>query len=203
MVKEGTFREDLYYRINVMSIRAPALREHNEDVPQLAEHFLREYSRIYQRPANRITPSAMALLVQYDWPGNVRELQNVIQRAIILNDNYTVQSSDLPSNMQHAGPLAGDSIPGASFESLMQDYKTKLALKAVEDCKGNKTLAARSLNISRTYLHRLIKDPEANDAEANDESQAASDVYEAHPRGPLLADDVDERPLSRRLGNGG
>jgi len=171
MVKEGTFREDLYYRINVMGIRAPALREHNEDIPALAEHFLAEYSRTYQRPANRITPNAMALLVQYDWPGNVRELQNVIQRAIILNDSFTVSANDLPSTMQHPDSLAAESSPGASFESLMQDYKIKLALKAIEECKGNKTLAARSLQISRTYLHRLIKDPEADD-----ELIAASEV---------------------------
>jgi DNA-binding NtrC family response regulator len=161
MVEEGTFRRDLYYRVNVMGIKSPALRDHTEDIPQLAQHFLEKYSRLYQRPLTRITPTAMALLLEYEWPGNVRELENMIQSAIILSDNDAIQPKDLPATMQHPDLLGvGDSLPGASFEEQMQDYKIKLAHRAIQECKGNKTLAARSLNISRTYLHRLIRDPE-------------------------------------------
>jgi DNA-binding NtrC family response regulator len=157
-VAEGTFREDLYYRINVMGIKAPALRDHTEDIPQLANHFLEIYSQTYLRTMTRITPSAMALLIEYEWPGNVRELENTIQRAIILSDDDTIQPQHLPPAMYHPDLLGvGDALPGASFDDQMRDYKIKLAHAAIEECKGNKTLAARSLHISRTYLHRLIK----------------------------------------------
>ena len=101
----------------------------------------------------------MALLVDYDWPGNVRELENVIQKAIILTDDDTIGPEHLPEDLQQPDLLGlGDSLPAASFEDQLRDYKVKLAQKAVAECNGNKTLAARSLHISRTYLHRLIKD---------------------------------------------
>lgn len=161
MVEEGTFRRDLYYRVNVMGIKCPALRDHTEDIPQLARHFLEKYSRLYQRSTTGLSPNAMALLLKYEWPGNVRELENVIQSAIILSDDDTIQPKDLPGAMQHPDLLGvGDSLPGASFEEQMQDYKLKLAHRAIQECKGNKTLAARSLRISRTYLHRLIREPD-------------------------------------------
>jgi len=164
MVAEGAFRQDLYYRINVMGIKAPPLRDHTEDIPLLARHFMQEYSRLYRKPMTRITPSAMSLLVEYEWPGNVRELENVIQGALILSDDDTIQPKDLPRNMQQPDLLGlGDALPGESFEEQMQDYKIRLAHRAIQECNGNKTLAARSLQISRTYLHRLIKDPAEND----------------------------------------
>src|SRR5580698_8797805 len=100
MVGEGTFRQDLYYRVNVMGIKSPALRDHTEDIPQLAQHFMEEYSRLYRRPMTRISPNAVALLLEYGWPGNVRELENVIQSAIILSDSDTMLPKDLPSMMQ-------------------------------------------------------------------------------------------------------
>ena len=159
MVEEGRFRLDLYYRVNVMGIKAPALRDHTEDIPTLARHFLEKYCGIYRKPVTGITPGAMALLVDYDWPGNVRELENVIQKAIILTDDHIVSPQQLPEDLQQPGLLGlTDSSPATSFEDLLRDYKVKLAQKAVLDCNGNKTLAARSLHISRTYLHRLIKD---------------------------------------------
>ena len=164
MVEEGTFRKDLYYRINVIGIAAPALRDHTEDIPQLAWHFLAKYARLYQKPVIQIAPAAMAVLLDYDWPGNIRELENAIQSAIILSDDDTIQPENLPIAMQPADfACAGDSLPGSSFEEQMQDYKLKLAHRAIQECQGNKTLAARSLQISRTYLHRLIKDPAQDD----------------------------------------
>jgi DNA-binding NtrC family response regulator len=167
MVAEGTFRLDLFYRINVMSIKAPALGRHPEDIPVLAEFFVREYSEIFQKRIRGLSPRALELLRGYDWPGNVRELENVIQSAIICANSEVIEASDLPECF-HEPDLAGDiELPQVgSFERLLRDFKVKLATKAIEDCKGNKTLAARSLNISRAYLHRLIRlteEPEAAD----------------------------------------
>jgi len=164
MVEEGTFREDLYYRVNIMVIKSPALRDHTEDIPQLTQHFLEKYSRLYQRSPIRIMPNAMALLIQYEWPGNVRELENVIQGAIILSDHSAIHPKDLPNTVQRPDLLGvGDTLPGASFEEQMRDHKIRLALAAIQEYKVNKTLAARSLRISRTYLHRLIKGPGDDD----------------------------------------
>jgi len=159
MVEEGRFRLDLYYRVNVMGIKAPALRDHTEDIPTLARHFLTKYGEIYRKPVTSITADAMALLVDYHWPGNVRELENVIQKAIILTDDDSIGRQYLPDNFQQAGLIVvGETSHPTSFEDQLHDYKIKLAHKAVADCHGNKTLAARSLHISRTYLHRLIKE---------------------------------------------
>jgi DNA-binding NtrC family response regulator len=84
LVAEGKFRQDLYYRINVMRIESPALQEHPEDIPQIADHFLRHYAQMFQKPMDSIEPDAMHMLQNYNWPGNVRELENVMQRAIVL-----------------------------------------------------------------------------------------------------------------------
>jgi|GraSoiStandDraft_50_1057286.scaffolds.fasta_scaffold110206_1 DNA-binding NtrC family response regulator len=159
MVSEGKFRLDLYYRINVMTINAPSLADHPEDISILAGHFLRKYSDAYSKQVTSISPSAMQILENYDWPGNVRELENVIQGSIIRTDGDTIWPQDLPEPLQDRDPVAlnGDYPKLGSFERLLRDYKVKLAMKAIEDCNGNKTMAARSLDISRAYLHRLIR----------------------------------------------
>ncbi len=161
MVAEGTFRLDLFYRINVVTIKAPALADHLEDVRVLACFFLKQYSDVYNKSVTGFAPGALALLQQYDWPGNVRELENAIQTAIIRADGDLIQGMDLPENLHEQEALEMSEVPQiGSFETLLRDFKVRLATKAIEDCKGNKTLAARSLNISRAYLHRLIRSPE-------------------------------------------
>jgi DNA-binding NtrC family response regulator len=158
LVAQGKFRLDLFYRINVMKVTAPALQERVEDIPQIALHFLRQYSEIYQKVVEDIRPGAMALLQSYSWPGNVRELENVIQRAIIVASNESICEKDLPLNIQSESVLnIGDYQPTNSFERQLRNYKVKLATAAVRDNHGNKTMAARSLNISRAYLHRLLR----------------------------------------------
>lgn len=158
MVAQGKFRQDLYYRINVMRINAPALQEHPEDVPELATHFLLHYSEIYQKSIEDIQPEAMALLRGYSWPGNVRELENVIQQAIILADGDTIRVEDLPAHLREESVVSIDDFqPAGSFERQLRDYKVQLAMTAVRENNGNKTLAARSLCISRAYLYRLIR----------------------------------------------
>jgi DNA-binding NtrC family response regulator len=158
LVAQGKFRLDLFYRINVMKVTAPALQERVEDIPQIAMHFLRQYSEIYQKVVEDIQPGAMALLQSYSWPGNVRELENVIQRAIIVASSESICEKDLPLNIQSESVLnIGDYQPTNSFERQLRNYKVKLATAAVRDNHGNKTMAARSLNISRAYLHRLLR----------------------------------------------
>jgi len=158
MIAQGEFRQDLYYRINVMRIACPSLEERTGDIPLLAHHFLKQYSQAYRKPVTAIEPRALALLQAYAWPGNVRELENAIQQAIILAEENTILPEDLPEPIreQELLELVGDS-PAGSFERLLRDYKLKLARAAIQECHGNKTLAARSLCISRAYLHRLIR----------------------------------------------
>jgi transcriptional regulator with PAS, ATPase and Fis domain len=158
MVTEGRFRQDLYYRINVMRIDAPSLQEHAEDIPTIAMHFLRQYSEQYGKLVDAIDRNAMALLQGYSWPGNVRELENVIQRAIIVAKTTSIAIEDLPANILEEGSADTDDCPStSSFERQIRDFKLKLATDAVREHDGNKTLAARSLQISRAYLHRLIR----------------------------------------------
>ena len=176
LVTQGKFRLDLYYRINVMKITAPPLRERVEDIPQIAMHFLRHYTQIYQKRVDDIEPGAMALLQAYSWPGNVRELENVVQRAIIVTSGKTITEEDLPGNIQDEMTLVSiaDFQPSNSFESRLRDYKVKLAEAAVREHNGNKTLAARSLNISRAYLHRLIRHADEDPAMQHESMDAGT-----------------------------
>jgi len=158
LVAQGKFRLDLFYRINVVKVNAPPLQERPDDIPHIAMHFLRQYSEIYQKLVEDIHPNAMAMLQSYSWPGNVRELENIIQRAIIVAADGSIREKDLPLNIQSESVVnIGDYHPASSFERQLRDYKIKLAATAVRDNNGNKTLAARSLHISRAYLHRLIR----------------------------------------------
>ena len=164
LVAEGKFRQDLYYRINVMRIESPALQERPEDIPAIARHFLRQYAQTFQKPMDSIEPEAMEMLQNYAWPGNVRELENVMQRAIILAPAKTVRAEDLSLNPVEEEEASfddvvniGDYQPAGSFKRQLHDYKIKLAVNAVRENNGNRTLAARRLRISRAYLHRLIR----------------------------------------------
>jgi DNA-binding NtrC family response regulator len=161
LVAAGKFRQDFYYRINVMRIDCPALAEHAQDIPHLVHQFLQRYSEQHRKPLKSIQPQALAMLENYSWPGNVRELENVIQRAVILAEGNAIGPEDLPETLREESfvPAKDDLLPG-SFERLLRDYKIKLASNAVQECSGNKTLAARRLNISRAYLHRLLRPPE-------------------------------------------
>jgi DNA-binding NtrC family response regulator len=163
LVAEGRFRHDLYYRINVMRIQAPSLQDHPEDIPLMAEHFLRRYSRVFGKSMDCIEKKAMELLMDHSWPGNVRELENVVQRAIIDAPGRSVRVDDLSLTCEEESSSEynkildiGDYLPTGNFEKQLREYKIKLALAAVRENNGNKALAARSLGMSRAYLYRLI-----------------------------------------------
>jgi DNA-binding NtrC family response regulator len=165
MVDAGTFRQDLYFRVNVINIAVPALCERVEDIPMLAEHFLKRYAAEYGKSIHRFEPEALELLKNYDWPGNIRELENIIQRAVIVADRDSVGKAELPPHIHRAadnvisisGVKPGTACRADSFEERLREYKIRLATEAVQECNGNKTLAAQKLQLSRAYLHRLIR----------------------------------------------
>ena len=182
MVAAGEFRQDLYYRMNVINVAAPPLRYIASDIPALAHHFLLKYSEMCGKAAEGIAPQAVALLQNYSWPGNIRELENVIQRSLIVAEGPRIEAADLPDVVQDAPSSSSaevDVLPEGSFERLLREYKVKLATDAVRQCNGSKTLASQKLSITRAYLHRLIRQDlsipeEDNVAEIRSRSQAAA-----------------------------
>jgi DNA-binding NtrC family response regulator len=165
MVDEGNFRADLFFRIKVMTITAPPLRERTEDIPAMARHFLEKYSAQFEKPVDDISPAAMSLLVEYDWPGNVRELENAIQAGVIMARDGIMRPEDLPEAMRVPVLVPDTSAIADSFEDRLRQFKVQLANEALARCNGNRTLAARTLSISRAYLHRLIRNlPDETDA---------------------------------------
>jgi transcriptional regulator with PAS, ATPase and Fis domain len=158
MVAEGRFRQDLFYRINVMNMHVPPLRDRAEDIAALAMLFLRRYSEAYGKVLDGFEVDAMLQLRRYPWPGNVRELENTIQHAVIMAEGTLIRTADFPTLIQDAETTVEvDELRAGSFEHLVREYKGKLVREAIQQCNGNKTLAAQSLCISRAYLHRLIR----------------------------------------------
>jgi DNA-binding NtrC family response regulator len=159
MVQEGTFREDLYFRISVVRIHMPALRERTEDIPLLAEYFLKTFAQTHNKRLHGFTLGFQQALAEHHWPGNVRELQNVIERSLVLADNEERLSvKDLPQELQ--GSAIPDELPEelaeGSFHESVRAFKRELVRSALRMQSGNKLQAARKLGISRCYLHRLL-----------------------------------------------
>ena len=153
-VRAGTFREDLYYRLNVIALHLPPLRERREDIPLLASHFAARTSQRLGRPVAGFTPEARACLQRYDWPGNVRELANAIERALVLGEDDLIRPEDLPEAVIEAGPTPGASV--TRYHETINDTKKRLVLTALEEARGNVTKAAGLLGIHPNYLHRLL-----------------------------------------------
>jgi Nif-specific regulatory protein len=154
-VKKGRFREDLFYRLNVVSMRMPCLRERREDISLLANYFVAKYSKRANRNVLGISPPARAFLVNYDWPGNVRELENAIERAVVLGSSDLILPEDLPEVILERAEPAGTDVN--AFHDGVRDAKKQLILNAVEHANGNYTEAARMLGLHPNYLHRLIR----------------------------------------------
>lgn len=154
-VKKAAFREDLYYRLNVLSVRVPPLREHPEDIPLLASHFLARSCERMHRPAPGISEEARACLLRYSWPGNVRELENAIERAVVLSESGTIDPEDLPESVIESAPAEGGAL--ARYHEAVTETKSKVILDAIRAAKGNLTEAARALGVNSNYLHRLIR----------------------------------------------
>jgi len=152
MIREGAFREDLYYRLNVITLHLPPLRERRDDIPLLASHFAALTSRRLGRAVAGFTPEARACLARYDWPGNVRELANAVERALVLGESDLIRPEDLPETLLEAGPAPG----AARYHEALNDTKKRLILDALAEAQGNVTRAAAGLGLHPNYLHRLI-----------------------------------------------
>jgi DNA-binding NtrC family response regulator len=155
MVQEGTFRQDLYFRISVFRIDLPALRDRRDDIPLLAEYFSRQFADLHKKNVRGFTPGFVSALVRHDWPGNVRELQNVIERSLILCEGPQLTVQDLPPEFKNLAMTT--ELPSGSFHEAMRHFKRELVLGALRASAGNRLRAAQDLQISRSYLHRLLK----------------------------------------------
>jgi DNA-binding NtrC family response regulator len=148
-VKEGTFRPDLFYRLNVFEIRVPPLRDRREDIPLLADHFVHKYARAMNRPYLGVNKPALDLLLHYDWPGNVRELENAIERAMVIGRGPELQTSDFPLQINAA--------PQPANGQALEDIERAHILRVLEGCNWNQSMAARVLKIDRVTLYNKIK----------------------------------------------
>ena len=154
-VKTGNFREDLFYRLNVILIQVPPLRDRRNDIPLLARNFLQKFAKEQNKIIQRFSPEAMRLILNYDWPGNVRELENSVEHAtVIVKGNY-VEVSDLPAAIQQAKPII-PKISNRSKRSIMENEKILLREVLIE-CNWNKKETAAKLEISRSTLYEKLK----------------------------------------------
>ena len=159
LVREGKFREDLFYRLNVITIDLPPLRQRKEDIPLLAEFFLRKYSEENQRQGRRITPECLRPLLNYAWPGNVRELENVVERAVVLSSGPDIGPELLPDHIVGRGtplPLI-ESRADASLFDVMEDCERHIIMDMLEKCGWNQTEAAERFHIPLSTLNQKIK----------------------------------------------
>lgn len=187
MIADGTFRSDLYYRLNVVTLELPPLRERADDIPMLAAHFARKAAAKHARVAPSFTQSFIDYLMAYHWPGNIRELENVIERAVVISSETILDEGMLPEkitageltkqqesallpadNLLLAAASSHERITGSlieaalsnsgSFETAILNFKRKLVQESLRECKGSRSEAAQRLKISRQYLHRLINE---------------------------------------------
>jgi len=163
LVKHSAFREDLYYRLNVIPIDMPPLRERREDIPLLVQRFVRHFCEVHKSEMKTVSPQALRALMSYEWPGNVRQLENTVERMVVLTGVRTaIVPADLPQEMQTREgycyvPTIEIPEEGINFDSIVSDMERDLILQSLRRTKGNKKLAAKLLNLKRTTLIEKIK----------------------------------------------
>src|SRR5215813_3290887 len=163
MVKDGSFREDLFYRLNVIPINLPPLRERREDIPLLVQRFIEHFCELHKLELKTISPQVVKALMAFDWPGNIRQLENLIERMVALTGNRTaILPTDLPEEIQRRDPL--NCVPlieipeeGIKFQNVVTEMERELILQSLRKSNGNKKLAAKMLNLKRTTLIEKIK----------------------------------------------
>ncbi len=154
LVREGRFREDLYYRLNVINLFVPPLRERREDIPLLAGHFLNLFAEKNRKQIKGFTPQAMDRLIRHPWPGNVREMMNTIESAVVLSSQAYLREEDIP-NFRDEPRVAA--LPEAKVDASLDEVERLAILKTLESVRGNKSEAARKLGITRATLHKKLK----------------------------------------------
>jgi two-component system response regulator PilR (NtrC family) len=161
MMDEGKFREDLYYRLHVITVQLPALRERKDDIPLLVQHFLEKYGAENNKTAAELTPEALDLLYEYDWPGNVRELENVIERAVVLSSSSRIDADLVPDHVRSSRRFQMPQfvVPpeGISFREVITDFEKRLIESTLEAAGGVQKRAAELLHIKPTTLNEMIK----------------------------------------------
>lgn len=166
MVAAGTFREDLFFRLNVVPLTMPPLRDHREDIPLLADAFLKEMAKEHGKPPRRFTPEAMSALESYGWPGNIRELRAAVEHAVVLGVGTELEINDLPTALRSLGSIRPDGSESSDSSKTSKPFgegalnlaqvESVMIRKALEECGGNRTMAAKKLGISRRTLHRHL-----------------------------------------------
>jgi len=159
LIANGLFREDLYYRLNVVSLEIPPLRERREDIPLLAQHFLKQFAAKNQKKIKGLTPKAMDQFVRYDWPGNVRELMNAVERGVVLARSEYLDDEVLPFLPAPLATPAGaiSALDELSGDIPLEEVEKATILRTLEAAGGNKSEAARRLGITRKTLHTKLK----------------------------------------------
>jgi DNA-binding NtrC family response regulator len=155
MIKRGEFREDLYYRLNVIQMHMPPLRERGGGILLLAHHLLQQVCQEFNKKVARFSRLAIEAMDEYAWPGNVRELENTIRRAVVLAEGSTVEVWHLPAKLREG---FDETQRARSYEEELRDFKRRLVIRTLQKCNGNKAETARALGLARGYLHRLIHD---------------------------------------------
>jgi Nif-specific regulatory protein len=179
-VKAGTFRKDLFYRLNVLSLVMPALRERREDIPMLADYFVTKHIKKLNTKAKKLSSEAIQRLVNYDWPGNVRELENAIESALVLSLSDVIQPEDLPESILEKELTS--SYEEAKYHNQVREVKKQLILDALEETRLNYTEAAQLLGVHVNYLHRLIRNLDLKDTLRSSPSLRPA-AEQSHPRG--------------------
>jgi DNA-binding NtrC family response regulator len=174
-----------------VQLHLPPLRERRDDIPLLAQQFLTKSAQLFKKKARRFSPPALSALEQHNWPGNVRELENVVQRAIVLSEDVTVDVDSLPLSMRGATMTLAVSTGGAiaetpnlsrSYEDEVRRFKRALVLRALRECGWRKAECARTLGVARGYLHRLINQLGIQEGEGD----PAPERREDYPLGPVM-----------------
>jgi len=159
-MEAGRFRQDLYYRLHVIPLRVPPLRERKEDIPALAERFLQDFAAKEGQPQKKLTAGAMERLKAHDWPGNVRELKNIIERLIILTPSSEIKAEDIPElgvKAAHDEAALETAINSDSLRDARMDFERQFILKKLEEFDGNISKTAEAIGLERSNLHKKLK----------------------------------------------
>jgi two-component system response regulator HydG len=172
MIQQGKFREDLYYRLNVVELHLPPLRERRDDIPVLAYCFLERFASQFGKKVKRFSRLSLQAMEEYNWPGNVRELENVVQRVVVLSETETVEVWQLPPAVRSGYE---EPQPELTYEEEVRRFKRRLLVRTLRECGWRKAKSARTLGVARGYLHRLMHQLEISEDDLGEAARGISD----------------------------